>query len=210
MLPYFLRAEGHARLGSPLHGVDGPTHVQDPVYVHSLNELWVASAAAGGLPINDDFNGSHQIGAGRFQLTQHHGRRWSAADGYLRPALARPNLTVCTGALVHRALLEGVRAVGVRYEQGGATADRPDRGRGTAQRRIDQLSATIDALRYRTRAAPARPRHRGRGGSVRRGAHRHDHPRRQGIWSTRNATDVLALPLTQEHVISSTRASLAR
>lgn len=119
VLPYFLRAERNARLGPPLHGADGLLHVQDPVYLHSLNELWVASAASWGLPLNDDFNGSHQIGVGPFQLSQDHGRRHSAADAYLRPARQRANLTVHTGALAHRVVLEGGHAAGVLYEHGG-------------------------------------------------------------------------------------------
>src|SRR5262245_37267644 len=57
VLPYFIRAERNQRLCSELHGVDGPMHVQDPTYVHELNQLWVQSAAAWGLPINHDFNG---------------------------------------------------------------------------------------------------------------------------------------------------------
>jgi choline dehydrogenase len=195
VLPYFLRAECNARLGAPLHGVDGPTHVQDPVYVHSLNELWVASAAAGGLPINDDFNGSHQIGAGRFQLTQHHGRRWSAADGYLRPALARPNLTVCTGALVHRVLLEGVRAVGVRYEQGGQQLTARTEGEvllsggSINSPQLLMLSGIGPAQHLRAHDIEVVVDLSGVGANL------HDHPTLPIIWSTRNATDVLALAL---------------
>jgi choline dehydrogenase len=195
VLPYFRRAECNARLGSPLHGVDGPMYVQDPVYVHILNELWVASAAAGGLPFNDDFNGSHQIGAGPFQLTQHHGRRWSAADAYLRPALARPNLTVRTGALVHRVLLEGGRAVGVRYEQGGQQLTaRTGRevllsGGSINSPQLLMLSGIGPAQHLRAHEIEVAVDLPGVGANL------HDHPTLPIIWSTRNASDVLALAL---------------
>ena len=53
-------------------------------------------------------------------MTQREGRRWSAADAYLRPAMERPNLTVETGADAGRLLLDGDRAAGVRYLRDGA------------------------------------------------------------------------------------------
>ena len=54
---------------------------------------------AGRHPVqSDDFNGARQEGAGVYQTTTRNGRRCSAAVGYLRPARARPNLTVVTGA----------------------------------------------------------------------------------------------------------------
>jgi choline dehydrogenase len=195
VLSYFVRAECNARLGWPLHGVDGPMQVQDPVYVHRLNELWVASAAAWGLPVNDDFNGSHQVGAGRFQLTQQQGRRWSAADAYLRPALARPNLTVCTGALVHRVLLEGGCAVGVVYEQGGQQLT------ARTEREVVLCGGSINSPQLLMLSGIGPAQHLGAHGievavdlpGV--GANLHDHPTLPIIWSTREATDVLALAL---------------
>ena len=52
-------------------------------------------------------------------MTQKRGRRWSSADAYLHPAERRPNLTVRTGALTTRVLVEGGRATGVEYRAGG-------------------------------------------------------------------------------------------
>ena len=63
-------------------------------------EQFLEAAQACGLPANDDFNGPQQDGSGFYQVTQKDGRRWSAADAYLRPAMARPNLEVLTDALV--------------------------------------------------------------------------------------------------------------
>ncbi|WP_214367244.1 GMC family oxidoreductase [Pseudonocardia sp. H11422] len=119
VLPYFVRAEGNARLGGPYHGTSGPLHVEDRRYTHELTEAWVESAVASGLKRNDDFNGADQEGAGLYQVTCKRGRRWSVADGYLHPALARPNLTVHTGAHATRVVMDGARAAGVQYVQDG-------------------------------------------------------------------------------------------
>jgi choline dehydrogenase len=120
LLPYFRRAEDHARGVSVYHGVGGPIRVEDPRYVHNLCEAWIAAAIATGLPANDDFAGAEQDGAGYLQSTQRNGQRCSAADGYLRPAITRPNLTVHTDALVTGLVIEGGRATGVRYQRDGA------------------------------------------------------------------------------------------
>ena len=118
VLPYFVRAEGNNRLSGPLHGTGGPLRVEDKVFDHEVCLAWVASAASSGLGRNDDFNGESQMGAGPFQLTCHEGRRWSAADAYLRPALGRPNLEVRTGVQVTRVVVENGRAVGVVHRDG--------------------------------------------------------------------------------------------
>jgi choline dehydrogenase len=86
-----------------------------------LCEAFIESAAQAGFARNDDFNGATQEGAGYFQLTAKHGRRWSTAVGYLRPARKRPNLAVATEALATRIVFEGRRAVGVEYRQRGTT-----------------------------------------------------------------------------------------
>src|SRR4029077_21188392 len=87
VLPYFVKAEHNSRLGAPFHGTDGPLHVEDRLFTHELSHAGVAAATEWGLPGNDDFNGAQQIGAGAYQVTCRSGRRWSGADGYLRPAL---------------------------------------------------------------------------------------------------------------------------
>jgi choline dehydrogenase len=51
-------------------------------------------------------------------MTVGEGRRWSAANAYLKPARRRPNLDIRTRALVTQIVFEGRRAVGVRYRQG--------------------------------------------------------------------------------------------
>lgn len=120
VLPYFIKAEHNSRLSAPFHGTDGPLHVEDRRYTHPLSQAWVDAAVAWGLKPTDDFNGADQEGVGRYQVTQHKGRRWSTADAYLRPALDRSNLTVHTHALVTRVVLDGTRATGVSYLRHGS------------------------------------------------------------------------------------------
>src|SRR6202000_2204410 len=119
VLPYFVKAERNSRLGAPFHGIDGPLHVEDRLFTHELSQAWVDAATEWGLPRNDDFNGARQIGAGAYQVNCHSGRRWWGADGYLRPAMLRPNLVVRVGAHVTRVLIDGNRATGVSYVQHG-------------------------------------------------------------------------------------------
>jgi choline dehydrogenase len=120
VLPYFKRSEGNERLSGPYHGTDGPLNVADPTWLSPMTDPFTQSAKAAGIPVNDDFNGAEQEGAGPFQLTQKRGRRWSAADAYLHPVRKeRDNLTVLKNAHARRVVWEGTRAVGVEYDVKG-------------------------------------------------------------------------------------------
>ena len=120
VLPYFLRSEGNARLDGPFHNRTGPLRVEDARFRHEVTSAWLDAAATWGLTSTDDFNGAEQRGAGRYQLTCRGGRRWSAVDAFLRPAMARPNLHLRTGAHATRIVLDGSRAVGVTYRHEGS------------------------------------------------------------------------------------------
>jgi choline dehydrogenase len=120
LMPYFRRSEDNSRGASPYHGTLGPLSVQDLKHKSAATRAFVAAARDSGLPGNDDFNGARQDGAGFYQVTQRGGRRWSAADAYLHPAMSRPNLEVATDTRATRIVVEGGRAIGVRYLQGGA------------------------------------------------------------------------------------------
>jgi len=82
---------------------------------HALTEAFVHAAHSTGIPLNSDLNGADNAGVGFVPVSQRNGRRFSVVDGYLRPARRRPNLTVVTGALVTRVLVERGRARGVAY-----------------------------------------------------------------------------------------------
>ena len=121
VLPYFRKAERNDRLADDYHGTDGPLSVTDVPYHHPLNSAFVRAAQQAGLSYNQDFNGASQLGVGYFQVTQEGGERASTARAYLRPAMARGNISLQLEATVERVMLEGGKAKGVRWLQGGET-----------------------------------------------------------------------------------------
>ncbi|MDM0114762.1 GMC family oxidoreductase N-terminal domain-containing protein [Variovorax sp. J22R133] len=118
LLPLFLRSEDNDRLSGPLHGVGGPLGVSSGA-PHRMTQAFVQACQQMGMPHNPDFNGATQAGTGAYQTTTRGGRRCSAAVGYLRPAAGRRNLTVRTGALINRIVIEKHRAVGVEVIEAG-------------------------------------------------------------------------------------------
>jgi len=81
-----------------------------------------------------------------FQVNQQRGQRFSAADAYLRPALARPNLEVRKHVSALGVAFEGERAVGVRVRSRRARGARARPARGAAERRRDRLAAAPAAV----------------------------------------------------------------
>jgi choline dehydrogenase len=119
VLPYFRKAEDQERGADELHGAGGPLGVSDIRMKHPICDAYLKAAAEIGIPLNPDFNGPQQEGAGYYQLTTRGGFRCSTARGYLRPVAKRPNLEVRTDALVERIELDGRRATGVTYRRSG-------------------------------------------------------------------------------------------
>jgi choline dehydrogenase len=123
VLPYFRKSENRERGSCQFHGAGGPLNVTDLHLVNPLTRAFVAGAQEIGIVANPDFNGPTQDGVGLFQVTQKNRQRHSAADAYLRPALARPNLTVWTGVHAHRILIKNGRAIGVAFLREGGTEE---------------------------------------------------------------------------------------
>lgn len=127
-LPYFRRAETwkdpDGRDADAYRGGDGPlgtcngNEMRNPLY-----KAWIEAGKEAGYGFTKDYNGHRQEGFGRMHMTVKDGVRWSTANAYLKPARNRPNLSVITGALTHKVLLDGKKAVGVRYEAGGKVVD---------------------------------------------------------------------------------------
>ena len=115
---YFIRSEGNTILSGDWHGTDGPLGVSDIPDPQPMTRAFVQSCQELGIPYNPDFNGERQAGCGVYQTTTRDYRRCSTAVGYLKPALARGNLTVRTGCLVERITFEGSRATGVQFYDG--------------------------------------------------------------------------------------------
>ena len=118
VLPYFVKSEDNVRGASAYHGAGGPLHVAEQRSPRPMSVRLLAASAAAGIPRIADYNGPEQDGAAMFQVTQRDGARFSAANAYLRPALARPNLEVRTGVTALGLEMEGERAVGVRLRRG--------------------------------------------------------------------------------------------
>jgi choline dehydrogenase len=117
--PYFERSERRVAADGTVSG-DGPLDVKDVTpWLHATHRCWSAAARELGLPETADFNGSRPEGVGCYQITVRDGRRRSAADAFLRPALRRSNVELCTDAWVSRLQFESRRASGVEFVQGG-------------------------------------------------------------------------------------------
>ncbi|WP_375689330.1 choline dehydrogenase [Pseudooceanicola sp. LIPI14-2-Ac024] len=122
VLPYYKRMEtwhdgGHG--GDPeWRGTDGPLHVTRGTRENPLHEAFVTAGAQAGFELTGDYNGEKQEGFGPMEQTVWKGRRWSAANAYLRPALKRKNCTLVSG-LATRVVIEDGRATGVEVERGG-------------------------------------------------------------------------------------------
>jgi choline dehydrogenase len=123
VLPYFRRTERRlaAEADDVFRGRDGnlPINNLDIDWRDPLCDAFIEGAVQLGIPRNRDYNGAKQAGVSYVQRIVQNGRRVSAARGYLHPAMKRRNLTVRTNAHATEILLEGKRAVGVRYRKGG-------------------------------------------------------------------------------------------
>jgi choline dehydrogenase len=120
VLPYFKRAERREEGGDRYRGDRGPLRTRYGSISNPLHAAWLAAAAEAGYAHSADVNGYQQEGFGRMDMTVGGGRRWSAANAYLRPAMRRANLKVLTHALATRIVFEGKRATALEYMQGGA------------------------------------------------------------------------------------------
>jgi choline dehydrogenase len=120
VLPYFLRTENNQDLpASKYHGHGGPMNVMRPRHPNQLNRDFIAATESLGFPGTSDFTGETNEGVGFRQGILRAGRRETTARAFLRPALARGNVTLYTDALVLRVIVKDGRATGVRYERDG-------------------------------------------------------------------------------------------
>ena len=119
VLPYFKKAQNQERGEIDTHGVGGPLNVSDFPEKHPISGALIEACEQYGLPYREDLNNGDQEGVTWFQLTAKKGKRHSAANAYLHPAMGRENLLVETRAMTTRILFEGKKAVGVEFMQNG-------------------------------------------------------------------------------------------
>lgn len=122
VLPYFQRAEDCVYGGDDYRGDQGSltigngNNMKNPLY-----RAFIEAGQEAGYGHTEDYNGYRQEGFGRMDMTVRNGVRCSTAMAYLKPAMGRSNLDVKMHALTTRVIMEGKRAVGVEYRQGGNT-----------------------------------------------------------------------------------------
>jgi choline dehydrogenase-like flavoprotein len=128
VLPIFRAQEDFHAGADEAHGAGGPLRVEPPRVTWPVLDIWRAAAAEAGIAPVEDFNRGNNEGTGYFHVTQRRGTRFSAARAFLKPALERANLTLETGCVVDRVMIEGGRATGVVWRQGRSLREARARG----------------------------------------------------------------------------------
>ncbi|QIE57314.1 choline dehydrogenase [Pikeienuella piscinae] len=119
--PYFERMEnwdGRGEGDPDWRGAEGPLHVTRGAREIPLFDAFIRAGAEAGFELTEDYNGEKPEGFGPMEHTIRNGRRWSAADAYLKPALGRANCRLHR-CLARRVVVEAGRAVAVEVERGG-------------------------------------------------------------------------------------------
>jgi choline dehydrogenase len=118
VLPYFQRMENTEDGDDGWRGRSGPMYVKKGAQLNPLYHAFVEAGRQAGFETTSDYNGAKQEGFAAMEHTIHHGRRWSVANAYLRPALKRKNLSLIKG-FARRVVIENQRAIGVEIEANG-------------------------------------------------------------------------------------------
>ncbi|MEM9794935.1 MAG: choline dehydrogenase [Pseudomonadota bacterium] len=116
VLPYFRRMENWEPRGqggdTAWRGQGGPLQVTRGPGDNPLTRAFAAAGVQAGYGRTDDYNGYRQEGFGPKDQTTYRGRRWSAADAYLRPAQRTGRVRILRG-LATRVVFDGDRATGL-------------------------------------------------------------------------------------------------
>jgi len=115
VLPIFKSLEDYEHGPVDTYGAGGEVRIEDPRVRWDILDAFRDAAEQCGIPKVKVFNTGDNFGSAYFQMNQRRGRRWSATNAFLRPALRRPNLAVVTGALVSSIRFSGREALGVEF-----------------------------------------------------------------------------------------------
>ncbi|MFL6564622.1 MAG: GMC family oxidoreductase [Burkholderiales bacterium] len=115
VVPIFRSLEDYEEGPVDGYGAGGEVRVENPRVRWDIIDAWREAAAECGIPPVKQFNGGDNFGCAYFQMNQKRGRRWSATNAFLRPAMHRPNLSVMTGAHVSRIPIENRTATGIQF-----------------------------------------------------------------------------------------------
>lgn len=138
VLPVFRDLENNMEIADEFHGTDGELHVSETGFHHPLSRAYILAAQQAGIPYNADFNGAEQTGCGFYQTTTHDGRRWSAAEAFLRKAEKRGNLKIMTSTRVAKVEFDGTRCTDVTLQ---------DRSRISATQEVVLCAGAIETPR---------------------------------------------------------------
>lgn len=114
-LPYFKKAQSHELGEDDYRGGDGPLHVSRGRMDNPLFQAFMDAGVQAGYPYTADVNGYQQEGVGPYDFTIKNGKRWSASQAYLRPALRRKNLMARDKAMAYQVIFDGPKAIGIQY-----------------------------------------------------------------------------------------------
>ncbi|MEH6580017.1 MAG: choline dehydrogenase [Amphritea sp.] len=120
-LPYFKKAETWNKGGDDYRGSEGPlaTCNGNDMKLNPLYQAFIDAGEDAGYPTTEDYNGYRQEGFGAMHMTVKDGVRASTSNAYLRQAMKRSNLTLISGVLSRKVIMDGKRAVGIEYEKNG-------------------------------------------------------------------------------------------
>ncbi len=188
MLPVLRRVEHHILGSGPFHGAGGPMTIDFARDVNPSSMAFIAAGEQLGVPVSRDLNGAVRTGFGVAQSNIRDGVRHSVVDGYLRPALGRPNLVVRAGAPVTQVLFDGRRATGIRLRAGGIVTARRGVILTAGSLRTPQLlmlSGVGPAAHLRAHGIPVLADLPGVGANL------HDHPMITPVWPITSGTTLL-------------------
>jgi choline dehydrogenase len=119
VLPYFKKSEHNEQFENEYHSKNGLLNVTQAYWYHTeMGKAFIKACVEKGIPENNDVNGAIQEGVGWFQYTMKNSKRFSAAKAFLFPAMKRTNLSIITGAICKRLIIEGDVVKGIEFMTG--------------------------------------------------------------------------------------------
>jgi choline dehydrogenase len=147
----FRRLDNHFLGETEHHSAKGEWRVEEPRLRWDILDAVRDAAVEMGVPQTPDFNTGNNEGVGYFHVNQKRGLRWSAARGFLKPALRRPNLRLETHANIDKLVFDGRRASGIRFVRGGKTYE------ARAKREVILCAGSIGSIEILQRSGVGEP-----------------------------------------------------
>ena len=147
----FKRLDNHFLGETEHHGSKGEWRVEEPRLRWDILDAVRDAAEQMGIARIPDFNTGDNEGVGYFHVNQKRGLRWSAARGFLKPALHRSNLRLETHASIDKLVFDGRRASGIRFNRGAQVYE------ARAKREIILCAGSIGSIEILQRSGVGDP-----------------------------------------------------